>query len=383
MSKLPLQQKTTKRVFLRGFFKNPFFYSQKKNGRGMLYFGLISSVLLVCIFFGSNALATLGYFKATSASLNPFFKNNQDQKSSDLFFDKNEVLSLETPDLKIVQGDFIYGIATPRILTTQTLGNMFGEGEQERKEVIDHTVGPNETVADLAAQYGVTPETILSANNLSKGATLKVGDNVAILPFSGVSYVVKKGDTLSEIVKNHSDKTHQPNLEIVMNDNSLSDEGSLSIGEVLLLRDAVNLPKVTPGPILVNLPSTSLMSPLLLATITQGLHYYNGVDLAANCGEPVYASAAGKVLKAVFNNGYNRGMGNHVTVLMDNGVVYYNGHLQHVFVKPGDEVFAGDKIGLVGKTGKTTGCHDHFAVIGAINPFSVYKVGTILNNTGK
>jgi len=109
--------------------------------------------------------------------------------------------------------------------------------------------------------------------------------------------------------------------------------------------------------------------------ITQGLHFYNAVDVANKCGTSVYAAASGIVERAVFNNSWNGGMGNYVTVLHSNGIVTYYGHLQNVFVKSGDKVNVGDRIGLMGQTGNATGCHVHFEVVGAQNPLSRYALG--------
>jgi murein DD-endopeptidase MepM/ murein hydrolase activator NlpD len=46
------------------------------------------------------------------------------------------------------------------------------------------------------------------------------------------------------------------------------------------------------------------------------------------------------------------------------------GHLQTIFVSPGQEISQGQIIGLMGVTGRATGCHLHFGVYGAKNPFA-------------
>ena len=112
--------------------------------------------------------------------------------------------------------------------------------------------------------------------------------------------------------------------------------------------------------------------------ITQGLHYYNAIDLANKCGTPIYATAAGTIQRAASNGGWNFGMGNYITILHSNGVVTYYGHLMALLVKPGDSVNVGDRIGLMGRTGQATGCHVHFQVMGAKNPLARYTVGTTL-----
>ena len=112
--------------------------------------------------------------------------------------------------------------------------------------------------------------------------------------------------------------------------------------------------------------------------ITQGLHYYNAIDIANKCGTPVYAAASGVVQRVISNGGWNLGMGNYVTILHSNGTVTYYGHFMSAFVTSGDRVAVGDRIGLMGKTGSATGCHVHFEVIGAQNPLAKFPVGTVI-----
>jgi murein DD-endopeptidase MepM/ murein hydrolase activator NlpD len=92
------------------------------------------------------------------------------------------------------------------------------------------------------------------------------------------------------------------------------------------------------------------------------------VDLGGYCGAPVYAAASGTVEKAKY--GWSGGAGNNVTISHLGGTIithYY--HLQSILAIAGQSVKKGDIIGFMGSTGKSTGCHLHFEVIGAANPF--------------
>jgi len=115
--------------------------------------------------------------------------------------------------------------------------------------------------------------------------------------------------------------------------------------------------------------------------VTQGLHWYNAIDFShGQCGEPVYAAASGRVQKVKLTTSTSRwafgGAGNHITVLHPNGVVTFYGHLLSAIVTPGDEVSKGQIIGYMGGgkgmagAGLSTGCHVHFGVVGAKNPFA-------------
>lgn len=110
---------------------------------------------------------------------------------------------------------------------------------------------------------------------------------------------------------------------------------------------------------------------------------HNGTDYPVGCGTPVYASAAGTVTHAQ----YRGPSGNAVEI--DHGDL--NGdaagssfsthyfHLSAFGVRLGDHVEQGQFIGLVGTTGRSTGCHLHFEVIidgVPVNPESVIGRGT-------
>lgn len=64
--------------------------------------------------------------------------------------------------------------------------------------ITTHAVEPGETVQTVAAKYGVSPETIKWANNLT-GDSLTPGSTIDILPRTGITYTVKDGDTIQKI----------------------------------------------------------------------------------------------------------------------------------------------------------------------------------------
>jgi murein DD-endopeptidase MepM/ murein hydrolase activator NlpD len=104
--------------------------------------------------------------------------------------------------------------------------------------------------------------------------------------------------------------------------------------------------------------------------ITGDDDYHSGLDIAANRGQPVYATAEGKVVQAGQQGNY----GNLLTVDHGFGIRTRYGHLLDFAVEDGDEVQRGDIIGYVGATGRTTGYHLHYEVManGAlVNPMQL------------
>ncbi|WP_337842507.1 M23/M56 family metallopeptidase [Rheinheimera sp.] len=89
---------------------------------------------------------------------------------------------------------------------------------------------------------------------------------------------------------------------------------------------------------------------------------HQGMDFAAQAGDPVYASARGTVLIAD-NQSLNSNYG--MAVLLDHGNGYQTlyAHLQQADVTPGQQLQAGQPLGKVGATGRVTGAHLHFELL--------------------
>ena len=102
---------------------------------------------------------------------------------------------------------------------------------------------------------------------------------------------------------------------------------------------------------------------------TEVLQFHRGVDIAARLGSPVRAALDGKVT-AVAEGPV---LGLYVVIRHQIGYSTVYGHLQQVLVKPGAAVARGQRIGLVGSSGKSTGPHLHF---------EVRKAGRTVNTTG-
>lgn len=101
---------------------------------------------------------------------------------------------------------------------------------------------------------------------------------------------------------------------------------------------------------------------------------HNGLDIAVPVGTPVYAMADGKVLLAADNFYFS---GNYILIDHGQGLTSYYLHLRKIYVKKGQFVKKGEKIGEVGLTGRTTGPHLHWAVMwykNRIDPAELLKI---------
>lgn len=93
--------------------------------------------------------------------------------------------------------------------------------------------------------------------------------------------------------------------------------------------------------------------------------FHKGVDLAADYGAQVRASAAGVVASAGWDDG---GFGNKVDIDHGNGYHTWYAHLSRIAVHAGQHVTKGEPIAYVGSTGESTGPHLHYQLMYEGNP---------------
>lgn len=110
-------------------------------------------------------------------------------------------------------------------------------------------------------------------------------------------------------------------------------------------------PKLAKEGYMVPLKNYSISSPFGW----RGEEFHRGLDMAANQGEPIYASKAGTVIEA----SYHTLSGNYVTIEHEDGSVALYAHQQEYCVNVGQKVEQGEIIGYVGSTGNSTGPHLH------------------------
>ncbi len=250
------------------------------------------------------------------------------------------------------------------------------ENENTNTQISLYTVHKDDTLSTIAQMFDVSVNTILWANNLQRNSTIKEGDTLIILPITGIKYTVKKGDTIKGIVSKY-----KSDLNEVLIYNNLTISSKISVGDVIIIPDAepeiINTSKIATSrqPVLNTIHNADgpyfpgyYNRPINGGYKSQGLHGYNGVDLAAPSGTPIHAAASGVVIRSVMG-GWNGGYGNYVIISHPNGTQTLYAHTLKNFVQVGDNVEQGQMIAKVGSTGRSTGPHVHFEVRGAKNPF--------------
>lgn len=281
-----------------------------------------------------------------------------------------ESFLIESPNLFFVQKNSLKAVSPPVVVTPKILGSLIGDSEAElgiRKEVIEYTVQEGENLWNIATNFDISLDTLLWSNDLNKNSVISPGQKLIILPVSGLVHYVQKGETLSEIAE-----IYKADIDEVIFFNELSEE-KIFAGDILIIPDGVMPPQTYTIP-QVPLASSYFICPIPSpCRITQGFHWYNAIDFSnGKCGELVYAAAGGVVQKT----GYGKVIGNFIRIEHPNGVFTTYGHLSTILVSSGQKVSQGGRIGYTGYSGYTipsgpAGCHLHFEVRGAGNPFAL------------
>lgn len=97
-----------------------------------------------------------------------------------------------------------------------------------------------------------------------------------------------------------------------------------------------------------------------IAPLEGASSFHRGTDLAAPCGQNIYAASSGTVVYAGWNGSY----GNFILIDHGNGVATGYAHIVSggILVSVGESVVVGENIAHIGSTGLSTGCHLHFEV---------------------
>ncbi len=327
----------------------------------IILLGLISLILL-----GNDSPITMENFEVKSPQ--------------DLFLGPSNKFSLESPDFLLIQRNSLKASLPPTTLSPQVLGALVGSGDlpEIRQGIIEYVVESGDNLWTIAQRFNISLNSLLWANDLNKNTVLTIGKSLVIPPISGVIYHIKNGDTISNIAQTYKGKTSE-----IMAFNGLSSEGDIFIGDILIIPNGtMPAPSTLYVSQYVPLASSYFICPIALpCRITQGLHWYNAIDFShGKCNEPIYAAAGGEVLRVKLTTSTSKwafgGAGNHIKILHPNGVVTMYGHISKSLVSVGEKVSQGQIIALMGGglgmpgSGLSTGCHVHFGVSGARNPFA-------------
>lgn len=248
--------------------------------------------------------------------------------------------------------------------------------DTEKNQIYE--VQPGDTLSVIANSHGLLVKEVLALNEgLEETTILHEGDEIIItVPEPELSVISVEESTYEEDyyaevqyidnddwfttdteVRQEEQPGHHEVTALITKKNG-SEQSREIIAETVM---AEPVPKIVERG--TKIPPTYI-KPLSGGRFTSGFKWrwgrmHKGVDWACPVGTALMASCGGTVVQAGWFSGY----GNCVTIRHPDGRQTRYGHMSKVLVKVGQSVAQGQKIGLSGNTGRSTGPHVHFEII--------------------
>ncbi len=285
-------------------------------------------------------------------------------------------------DINIIEGTFLASESGVFGATR----NMESAGNNGRISLYE--VAEGDTLSQIAEMFDISVNTIRWANDIR--GEIQPGQTLVILPVNGLTHTVKNGGTISDVARiydadvseialfNGLDENHQlkPGDEIIVpnvNPQAIQQPNQPSQRNVATASPSS---QAAPTGMTQRVSSSYYTNPVPGGIITQGLHGFNAVDIAAAYGTPILAAASGRVITSR-EGGWNGGYGNYIVISHNNGSQTLYSHNSRNIVYVGQYVQQGEVIAFMGSTGLSTGNHLHFEVRGGTNPLTACRVGSV------
>ena len=237
--------------------------------------------------------------------------------------------------------------------------------------IVVYVVQEGDTLSEIAESFDISVNKIKWENNL--GNTIKPGQELRMLPVTGIRHTIQKGDTFGKIAN-----MYDVEIEDITIYNDI-DATKLVPGKKIIIPNGVKQ-AVVKSSVKVSSSSSSGGSKVSFSSSSDNGYYirpttgpitskfgprkgsyHYGSDIGAPNGTPIVAMAAGTVIKTSCGSGY----GKCLVIQHGNGTQTLYAHASALYVNVGTQVKQGQKIAAVGSTGRSTGNHLHFEIIEA------------------
>lgn len=246
-----------------------------------------------------------------------------------------------------------------------------------------HTVQTGEVLGIIAEQYGLKTQDLLELNpDLTEKSVLQIGQEIVVTgqePF--ITVVTVESLKTEEIIKYSTQKKSDSSM--YKGDRRIQQRGQDGQKEVLyhivkengivIDREIIEEEIITEPTDQIELVGSKIKPsrgsgifswPASGGTITSKFgprwgRTHAGIDISGVRDRTIKAADNGKVTTAGWHNGY----GNYVIINHDNGYQTLYAHMSSLSVKRNQVVTKGEKLGVMGSTGRSTGIHLHFEVI--------------------
>lgn len=352
--------------------------------RNKTFIGILSSFVFIPTLVYAGAFSFVGglSFAHTNPNKKPVIQSSENAGVLEVKLEEQRLINLENyggPRVAIATDGSLIPEFSPSSVDYE-----IAEITSNTGQIVIYTVQNGDTISQIAERYGISTNTIRWANGLQKNDNIRVGQDLVLLPITGIQVEIKEGDTLSSIATRY-----QADSEEIANYNSLDETDVLVAGQKIIIPDgelgavpsketkpksevktAAKQPKTTPssGTISKRKELEQYFVRPVDGVVTQRGHGpFEAWDVANKVGTPVYAMADGVVVISK-SSGWNGGYGQYIVIKHNNKTQTLYAHLSANDVTAGQSVKQGQKIGELGNTGRSTGPHLHFEVRGDPDP---------------
>lgn len=236
--------------------------------------------------------------------------------------------------------------------------------DYEKIRRTEYVVQSGDTISEIAEAFDLDPGTILSMHPVDVRRLLP-GTKLSIPNRDGLLHSVQPGESLSRIAD-----AYGIDVTAILDANDV-ESPVLPVGDTLFIPGAsmgdqdylLAIGELFQWPV----RRFTFTSPfgMRVHPISGTWHMHTGIDLANRSGTPILAAGSGRVVH-VENQITNFGK----MIIIDHGKGYRTlyAHLDTFGVSWGDYVSAGEQIGTMGNTGRSTGPHLHFSVFRGSQP---------------
>lgn len=287
------------------------------------------------------------------------------------------------PEKEQIAQEAVYQFLSP--ISQVAEGNLAATVETKP---LSYRVKKEDTLSEIGRLYGISYQELFRFNHLENPDLLQVGQEIQV-PIVKKWIRLQLGDTIHSLAKEYQTT---PEILAVLNpelkESSITYAGQLIAVPQKWQGHNPNIPVPGKGnrsqkPLL-RLADNSQSGAYVFrwpvnGQITSNFGWRNGrqhkgIDIwnEAKAKAEICASLGGMVTQA----GYSGGYGNLVVIDHGGGWVTYYAHLSQISVSKGERINTGERLGMMGQTGRATGYHLHFEVRKnekAINPLLVLK----------
>ncbi len=265
-----------------------------------------------------------------------------------------------------------------QILDEQELTTLFTKGTLTEKE---YTVVAGDTISTIGEKFGLTTKDMYKLNPQLKGEFINIGDKLnvtALTPLVTVTWeetktveeeipfktITEKDNTLPagdrRVKVNGVSGKKQVTYKLIKENGEVVKQEKIT---EVVISEPTNKVVLLGTKIIPSRGDKKFIWPTYGGYITSYFgprwgSFHEGIDIAGVYDKTIRAADNGRVIFTGWDGGY----GKKVTIDHENGYVTVYAHLSTISVSVGQVVQEGQKIGIMGNTGRSTGTHLHFEV---------------------